>query len=177
MSSEYSEKDTSDLADRFKAACDKQKRSVTKNMTWNRTLHIYRELAAAFGTDKASVGTIWNNHVDGDYEGILKDILEIPHVFVYPRPLVRKTILSWLVGTSDITTTSLWTFFTRKVSSGVVAPHVCFTTKPNDIWVMMFMDLSHVTELNPRVVIPTGDDFRDIAILSAEIYVKETSYG
>jgi hypothetical protein len=129
-----------------------------------------------FGVSSADVSRIWRDHHDENYEEVFRESCGFDDFVLYPRVLVRNTIAKWLIGSANIIEAELWTFL-RKQTQELDSPKIIFQTKPDDIWIMMFSDISNVATLNPRIIVPTGGSSPDVSILSIATFIKEQTYG
>lgn len=114
--------------------------------------------------------------MDDDYEGVLKSALGCEEYTVYPRLLVRNTIMKWLIGSDNILEAEIWKYLVKGARE-FPSPKILFQTKPKDVWVLMLDDLSHTATLRPTIVIPTMQDGRNAVILSVDVFIEERDNG
>ena len=163
-------------AQAFRKALVKRSKGTKERAAWKRSREIYRALAPAFDIAPAAVSRIWLDNADAEYEEVFKEKYDLWEYSVYPRLLVRNTIMKWLIGSENIIETAVWKYLV-KASREAAAPKIIFQTKPKDIWVLMLTDISHVATLNPQIVIPTSEDGLNAVILSLSVFLKERQHG
>jgi len=163
-------------AQAFRQAVDKREKERGDRSAWRRSEEIYRRLAPVLGVEPAEISRIHREYVDDDYEEVLKESLDCPEYSVYPRLLVRNTLMKWLIGSESVLEAEIWKYLVRSAREHS-SPKILFQTKPKDVWVLMLDDLSHTATLRPTIVIPTAQDGRNAVILSIETFIKERENG
>jgi hypothetical protein len=153
----------------------KQDRQRQKDKAfWHRSKKIYRSIAPAFQISPAEVSRVWTDHIDDDYEAVFCETYGLDGFSIYPRVLLRNTVMKWILGTDNILESELWSFLRKRHKED---PKIIFQTKPTDVWVLMGADVSHTATLNPRILIPSSGSATDVVILSLNVFLKEYSYG
>lgn len=115
---------------------------------------------------------IWIDHKEEEYEEVFKSTYPCAQEYsVYPRLLVRATLIKWLIGSENMIEAEIWKYLTKR-SQEFPDAKILFQTKPKDTWVLRIDDVHCVTTLNAQIVIPTSMDGMNVVIESMGVYLK-----